>query len=223
MTARQEERAVRTEKELLQLLVEYLKSEGYSERSLAVEMRVGALPGRAMRLDVALVDPESHLPLALYEVRGTKSPGAKASATHDLREATRLLGMREIPAYVVWPAPVAPFIEFERVLPEGFPEEITIPDAGVPSETQRSIIRGSWISNRKKRQRSWRTALWIVCGVLASGMTTVFILDLLGRVELEASSLVLLAGVAVLLLIPFFDRIKFYGIELERLLKRREK
>lgn len=202
------------EEATLRALLDYLLAHGYPEASLAVEYPIG---GR-YRADVAVVDPDSRLPVAIFELKRYENPQSRSLGQAQLSRLLHTLGTESVQAYLVWTTDEAPFFRIERVKSspdrEVLDSEARIED--VPFEIQRESVRSGRIEEKRKKERRWRWGL-VASSVLVGCILFAFLgMELAGVVELRTPALLLLGAACIAILIPFFERIKFYGVELQK-------
>ena len=209
------------EESTLQALLNYLLEHGYPEESLAVEYPIGG----KYRADAAVVDPASKLPIAVFELKRQKNQRSRSIGRTQLRRYLHALGTESVQAYLVWTIEEPPFFELEYYT-SSEDEGVTNAQArieDVPFEVQRQSTRSGIVGEKRKKESSWRRGLMITSGIMAAILLVFLGLELGSVIELGTSALLLLAGACVAILLPFYDRVKFYGIELQRLLATAEK
>jgi len=95
------------EKDLLVALIRYLAAHGYPEKALVLDWGVG---GKHM-VDLAVIEPTTNKPIALFELKRQKNPETLEMATRQLEAYTKALGDDQIPTYIVFPGEGTPPFE----------------------------------------------------------------------------------------------------------------
>jgi len=197
-------------------LIEYLLAHGYPEESLAIEFPIGG----KYRADIAVVDPTSRLPVAILELKRYDDERSRSLGRQQLDKFLKALGTQSVQTYLVWTTNEPPYFEIERYVPSSQDGETEAREQieGIPFDIQRQSVRSGRIEEKRKKERSWRRGFIACSGSLAAILFALLGLELAGVVRFGTASLLILGGASVALLLPFYERIKFYGIELNRVL-----
>ena len=99
------------EKNTFEALINYLKVHGYPETSLAIEYQVDA----KHRVDLAIIDPESNLPIQIFEIKSKDTKQIKEFGKQQLKTYLNALKTKDLPAYLVFPASNEPYFRIERI------------------------------------------------------------------------------------------------------------
>ncbi|MCK5708754.1 MAG: hypothetical protein KAI43_13990 [Candidatus Aureabacteria bacterium] len=71
------------EKNTFEALVNYLKSHGYPESSLAIEYKAG----KRYRIDLAIIDPETNIPIQIFEIKSKDNRSIREFGKRQFRVA----------------------------------------------------------------------------------------------------------------------------------------
>jgi len=83
---------------VLYSLIEFLISHGYPENSLALEWNIS----RGYKVDLAVVDPDTNKPIALFEIKRRKTEESTKMAIRQLETYSKVLGDEQVPTYIVF-------------------------------------------------------------------------------------------------------------------------
>jgi len=210
---------MKLERDILQALIEYLVSHGYPEESFAIEWPIGKYS-----VDLAIVDPQSKEPVALFEVKSRKSPGNQNMGKEQLQRYIKALGKR-LPTYLVYRSDSSNGLDIERVEFGNQIEEldrVSAQEVMQYSTLRRSSLNTSIASTKTKHEKvfDW---FWFACWFLAVVLIVLSVLDFAKVLTLSASQLTLMGACIALILIPFASKLKILGIEFERLQKESSK
>jgi len=206
------------EESTLRRLIDYLLAHGYPEESLAIEFPIG---GR-FRADIAVVDPSTRLPVAIFELKRYPDERSRSLGRQQLDRFLKTLGTQSVQAYLVWTTDEAPYFEIERYVPssQGNDAETHARIEEIPFELQREGALSRRTGEKRAKERYWRRGLTACSGSLAATLFAFLGMELTGVVRLGTAGLLLLAGACLAVLLPFYERIRFYGIELSRELRK---
>lgn len=206
------------EQDTLIALIGYLKEHGYPESSLAIEW-----PAGKFRVDLAVVDTNTKEPIAIFELKNQKTKETEKLGKKQLANFLNAMGKTNVPAYLVYSSIEAPF-EIQRV---NFEEEelengvATFSAESIPTfTTLRSSKRNFKIAEtREEINRISDKYYFVVCGICAFSLILVLYGNLFKKLSVSSQDLVLIGATMALILLPFASKIKFLGLEFERLTK----
>lgn len=206
------------EKETLVALIRYLEEHGYPPDSFAVEFPIGKY-----RADLAIIDPGTKEPTALFKIKQDRSSAMEAMGRRQFERFVSGLDAKSIPIYLVFGREGSPPFEIDRVSPS---ETVAVESRIQPTRESIldfEIIRRSAYNlavkakkDVKNRQVDRFMAVWLI---LAAFVLALFFADIFGRISISATRLTLLAIFTGLVLTPFASKIKFALLEFERLPK----
>ncbi|AHB13466.1 hypothetical protein [Dehalococcoides mccartyi] len=209
------------EKDTLNALITYLQAHGYPPEAFAIEFPIGK--HRKYRADLAIIDPESREPIILFEIKQQRTPEIENMGRLQLKRYVTELEFKDIPLYLVFARTGTPPFEIVRVPASEEKETIgqkdiegaSVPPFDILSNSKRNIIF-KIKKNAQKKQVDQFTATSLILAALVLGL---LIADLTDRLSISAIHITLLVILVGLVLIPFASKIKFAGIEFERLKK----
>ena len=202
------------EPDTLKTLIDYLIAYGYPESSLGIEWPIGKY-----RADLVIVDPDTKEPVAIFEVKSRRTPQSEKSGKSQIESFLKALGNTSVPAYLVFGSEGAPSIEIQRI---SFGDEDvqnterifsaeSILDFTTLTKSRRNIMIAETNNERKRVVDRFFIVCW-VCGV-AIGLILLF------RIPLSGLDLILIGAMICLILLPYASKLKFLGLEFERLSK----
>jgi hypothetical protein len=203
------------EKNVILKLISYLKEYGYPENSFALEYKI---PGTNYRADLVIIDPKTNIPIMMFELKSRKSKEFIARGRDQLNKYLGSLPDNSIPTYLVFPKESEPFFEIINVhKPDDDPDRNDI------SNFDFKAIRTSVLSEKAKDAEDKKKAeidnFLKVSWLLAFLVLVLLIIKKLVNFTLDTVDMALIGSVLALILIPFASKIKFLGIEFERINK----
>jgi hypothetical protein len=204
------------EKDLLLALIGYLTSHGYPEESLVLEWRVG----EKLRVDLAVIEPTTNKPIALFELKREKNPATLNMAVRQLEAYTRALPENQVvPTYIVFPNNSDPPFEIYHLRKNHSDAngELTARIDRVPdySVLKSSKIRKEILETEKQR-KSTLDGFQVVCWILAVGLVALLGCEFAGWVKLSPERLILIGALIGLIIVPVASKLKILGVEFER-------
>lgn len=208
--------------ETFNAFINYLKTHGFPESSLAIEMPVG----NNFQVDLAIIDPETKIPISLFEFKD--SPKNRKFGEMQLASFLGALGNPDIPTFLVFEGnEQKPFV-IERVYfskdkkNDNLREELKLadlPDYKILRESAKNLD-----VNRKKRDQEktldvFKIVCWIMAGILFIGV----IFDIVKVITINANQLALIGATVALIIIPFASKLKLLGMEFERIMDKSDK
>lgn len=198
---------------------DYLVSLGFTPDSIIYEpVFKPSSNGKRYRPDFAVLDTKTHELLAIIELKGTTDQSRLEAALHQVRWYTNQLQNPSVRAYVATPSTGAGIFDFYQADEDGRLKKVDPSFLEAASLTSASSAEKKEILAEKKKRTI--DSFFIVCYAAASiaFLTAVsdFFLGLHGVTVLTPERLILLGSAAGLLIIPFLQKFKALGIEIER-------
>jgi hypothetical protein len=207
------------EKDTLRRLIDYLKSHNYPENSFAIEYKIGNF-----RVDLAIVDPETKIPILLFEIKAQKNNTQVKFGRNQLLKYLTDIGDYSIPTYLVFPKPHTPFFEIKRLHFNRQNEQTEVEIVRDETEFDFKMQKRARISERvEKNQTQTKNTIdnfkWF-CWSLAFIIMALGILKKCNVLEIDATDLALGGALFGLIILPFASKLKFLGMEFERFEKK---
>lgn len=211
------------EKDTFEALVDYLKKHGYPASSIAIEYPVG----NKHRLDLAIIDPKSDLPIQIFEVKSKKDKRHIEFGKQQLKTYLSSLKQSDIPAYLVFPKDSHPFFEIQRVKIDTEEEASELDDIHsyglLNFQMQKQSRLAARIEKTKDKKDTTTTNFNRICWGLSVALFILLIVIKFTSFSLDATELTILAASVLLAIIPFASKLKILGVEFERLQKEKMK
>lgn len=196
-------------------LIDFLISHGYPKESLMIEWPID----ERYRADLAVVDPQTNKPVALFELKRKKTDASFNLAIRQLESYSNALGKEKVPLYVVFEKTGIPPFEIYYFQKDENKSDIIkiskVPDFLVIKNT----IRSKMLAKKEAEQKSTLNYFQIICWIVAFLLFILLILDFKGIILINAERLALIGAIIGLIIIPFARRLKILGLEFERLKK----
>lgn len=199
------------ETELIRNLAEYLLSHGYPEDSIIIEWRIS----KKYSVDLAVIDPKSKKPVALFELKRTKSAITISVAKEQLKRYIDELGATQIPVYIVFPSKLEPYFELYYITSVKDDELIKIDQFPTFTNFKTSILSKELSKTEKSRTNTLKYFKG-VCWVLASILIILIVLDFHDTINITVERLAIIGLIVGLIIIPFASKLKVIGLEFER-------
>lgn len=201
------------EVETLGRVVGFLKQHGYPEEAIILEWKIS----NRLRVDMAVIDPHTKRPVALFEFKRTTDSTSDAEVTSRLKKYAEVIGDPTIPLYVIYTSDSPPFYKI-FILSQKDGNEILRPIFEVPSFAYFKNSSISRLLSQKEREKN-RTydGFRIICWLLAFLVVGLLCLDVMGCVQLTAERLGIIAIIVGLTIVPFARKLSILGVEFERL------
>jgi hypothetical protein len=203
------------ERETLDNLIKYLKEHGYPDSSFAIEYKIGK-----QRIDLAIIDPETQIPIIVFEVKSKRSRQSIVLGKRQLEGYLKSLPDMSVPAYLVFPKENVPFFEVQKILFDSEKNEMIKEPVIDKSQLDFSMQKQSRISERIEKNHKERTSTidrfkWL-SWILAFIMLMIGILYKLKIITIDTTDLAIIGAVIGLIILPFASKFKFLGMEFER-------
>jgi len=207
---------VRLEKDTFEIFLNYLREHGYPESSFGIEYRIGKF-----RADLVILDPESGLPISLFEVKSTHAKQDMALARQQIASYLEGLPDSSIPTYLVFPSDQPPYFDVLRIV-LGIGDGILIEESIDPSEQldfkrqRRARIAEKTQDVGKEKNNTierFRSKCWWSAGILFA----IGILNKTCIINLSTIDMTILGACVGLVILPYASKLKILGVEFERL------
>lgn len=203
-------------KNTLNHLITYLQAHGYPDSTFAVEYRVGKF-----RIDLAIIDPETKLPIQIFELKSRNDAQNRKMGTNQLKTFLNEL-KTDIPAYLVFPKSSNPFFEIEICS-----QETTNQDGIIAKDEElffnfqfqkQARVKEQLDAIKDKKETTIDHFKW-VCWAMAMLLFGFIILQKFNciSVPLDYDDLIIVGAIIVLVLLPFTSKINILGVEINRL------
>lgn len=203
------------EENLIAHFIKSLMEHGYPQKSLATDYRIG----ERCRADLVVIDPKTNIPIMIFEVKSRKSSEIISGGKNQLKHYLKKLPDSTIPAYLVFPKESHPFFEILRVqLNQDDKDEIKSIESLDYSSQRIARLSEKVKDTEKEKKKTIDDFKWFSWG-LALILAVILVLKKVLKFSLDATDLTLLGGIIGLAIIPFASKIKFIGVEFERLEK----
>lgn len=203
------------ERDLGKQFIKYLLEHDYPESSIATEMLIGD----NYRVDIAVIDPISKLPIQIFELKSQNDPKRIEYGINQLQKYRSILGSNNLPAYLVVPKSTSPYFEVISIdkntekTQRSSNENSSIVLNYASQKVARNTETVNRIINEKKSAvDKFQWACWILALILAA----IYMLWKLKKISIEANDIALFGAIAALVVIPFSSKLKILGVEFER-------
>jgi|APTNR8051073442_1049403.scaffolds.fasta_scaffold03322_8 hypothetical protein len=173
------------------------------------------------RPDFVLLDPMTSEPLAIIEIKGRSDPKTLSLATQQMQQYVTALRDKAVRGFVATPAQSGEGFDFYTIGEEGEPKQVS------SSLLQLESLSSARVAEKKERlaeeKRETTDQFVIVCftaAVFAVVITVAdFICSLYGITLLTAERMALVGAAIALVIIPYVQKFKGLGIEIDRVAK----
>lgn len=211
-------------KDVLNKLVNYLVEHGYPKESIVFEYGIGKY-----RVDVAIIDQITKLPIQLFEIKSRKEPGIRYMGIFQIKEYRLALRNGNIPAYLVYPKNEDPGFEIEYIEEEVRTlEKIKNKDYEDIQAKMQSIIESLNYEKQKKARSSEKKinliseqdrtqrGLYFLCWFLSFVTIVIGFINYKKYISLSLIDIGFLGVAAGFLIMPFASKLKILGFEYEK-------
>ena len=205
--------------------IKYLLDHGYPAESIVTEWRV-----ERSLIDIAILDEDRSMPVAIYEVKGLKTSDSLKNGIQQLRRYLIYLGY-PVEAGLVFSLEEPPYFEFidiktaQNILKK---KEEILEHHILPSELiSYKILKNSAepkIRNarKEKKEKTLSTFNWIAWGM--AFLTFIFlILENFGILTFTTERMIVYGIVLVLVVLPFYSELKVGDLSLKRNIKKQKR
>ena len=196
------------EQDVLQNLLNYLTEKGYPQDCLLMNYKLGKY-----RADLVIVNPETHVPLQIFAYQGQKTAENMTFGKQELKAFIKeaVQNNPDVIGYLLFSSDESPF--FEVIDPEtDKPLRTSAFDYKNLVQKGKSASENMLASNKSRAVGNlrWSSTMLIIAAVI------ILLLDIFGIVELTGYRLYIILMIAVLILLPYFETIKFANFELRQ-------
>lgn len=189
-------------------LKRYLISHGYPEEAIVSEYALSP----NIRVDVAIVDPKTDTPILIFEIKSRKTPQLIDAGKKQLKKQLEQIPDKKTPSYLVFPKEDSPFFEVIRVFAESEDENMPLLDFTSSKNARYSERRETIKLAKKKTAKIFRRICWGLSVILA----LMFILYKSNLINISSQDILIISYIIALIIIPFSNKLKIFGIEYER-------
>jgi len=215
--------------DLHDFFVQYLISKGYPENSITINPVLDYL-GRKYQPDFVIVDPDSNMPLAIFELKDKRTEDSLSTAIQQLSTYAQAIKIPDIPLFAVFPIGVDnKSLEFE-FFTRNLPSENKESDQIIKSDKLPAyqLLKNSRLTEELSKisdeQEHTVDIFKKICWVLAVLVCLALVLDILNIFKIDVQRLGLIGVIIGLIILPYANKLKILGFEFERLtqIKKRE-
>jgi len=200
--------------------IEYLERHGYPTHSIVPEWGTSRCS-----VDIAIVADDGITPVAVYEVKGKKDPRSIDAGINQLKRVRKILNLT-VQYSLVFGTEEAPFFEVvdvSKIINNNENAEITSIMADQSALTKpiayknvKTGIAGKVVLQKQETAQKRIDHMKPICWLIAAVFVVILVLDAFCLYRLNADRLIMLGGVVIIVLIPFFNEISLQGIFLKR-------
>ena len=198
-------------KDTLHYLIDFLKTNGYPENSLLVNYMVGKF-----RADLVVVDPQTHTPLQIF-LQAQKNQTENLLQIRNFVNEIQKINPDAI-GYIVFPSETEPFFEVSDPNQNKIVRTLAF---NFNTQVQKSKNAKETLLNHKKNQAVGNLK-WVTL-VLVSITGLILLLDVFHVLEITGYRLYLILIIVILVLLPYYETIKFANIELTQKNQKKDK
>lgn len=196
------------EEDVLQNLLNYLTEKGYPQDCLLMNYKLGKY-----RADLVITNPETHVPLQVFSYLMKKNTESMKLGKQQLKAFIKEASQNnpDVIGYLLFSSSEPPF--FEVVDPEtNKPLHASAFDYNNLVQKGKSASENMLTANKSKAVGNlrWGSTILIISSVV------VLLLDIFNIVELTGYRLYIILLIAVLVMLPYFETIKFANFELRQ-------
>lgn len=211
------------ESQIEQEFFQFLCGMGFPQSSIVYEPAFQPIgSGRTYRPDFALLDLKTNEPLAIIEIKGRNDPDTLSRAIQQVQRYIAALRDKAVRGYVVTPAQSGGGFNFYTPGEDGGPKQ-------VPSSSFLNVESLSSARNAEKKEflaeekKETTDQFLIVCFCTAAVSLLISIADFIssryGVTLLTTERMALIGAAIALVVIPFVQKFKGLGIEIDRAAK----
>jgi len=196
------------EHDVLQNLLNYLTEKGYPSECLLLNYKLGKY-----RADLVIINPETHVPLQIFVYQPQKTNKSLNLGKQQLAEFINEAAQKnpDVIGYLLFAAGEKPF--FEVVDPNtDKPLRVSAFDYKNLVQKGKSANENMLSTNKIRAVGNLKFSSLMLVGAAV----IVLLLDIFGIVELTGYRLYIILMIAVLMLLPYFETIKFANFELKQ-------
>ena len=205
---------MKNEKSITNDFINYLKEHSYPEKSIAMQFSYS----RNSHIDIAIIDNVTNVPIQLFEIKSNINEEIINSAIRQINDYRKTLQNTDIPAYLVTSHNESPFFEIRKINGEKA-EAIDDLTSELNYEAQKYARVSEGKRNVVAEQKSSIDGLKRTSRIIAIVISIIIVAEKIANsyFQLSLLDLYFLLTIIVLLLLPYYKIIKFYGVEFKRL------
>lgn len=201
---------------------EYLLGLGFPTASVIYEPTFQPIgQGRRYRPDFALIDPATKEPLAIIEIKGSNNSDTLVRAMEQIRLYLDALRDKAVRGYVVTPAKSGGGFDFYTLGDDGNPKQVPPTVLRFESLSTARLAEKKELLSEEKKDTTDR--FLIVCFCASAFSVVIALVDFVcsrnGITLLTAERMALLSVAIALLIVPYVQKFKGLGIEIDRAAK----
>lgn len=188
----------------------------YPQDSLVRECPLTFSKGSAYYLDLVVIDPQDSKVLSLFEFKSKIDESTKQILAATYRELITNLDA-SVPAFIVVPSSSDPksFDVFHLI---GDKRWQKIPPDTIPTfKALKSAEKAKARLRSEKKTKATLDRFRLICYLLVAILIIIIVLSFLGKVKVNGEQLVLIGIACALAVVPHAAKLKFLGIEFERM------
>lgn len=196
------------EQDVLQNLLNYLTEKGYPQDCLLMNYKMGK-----HRADLVITNPETHVPLQIFTYLPHKNTQTITHGKQQLKTFIKEASQNnpDVIGYLLFSNNESPFFEVvdpntdKPIRVSAFDYQNLVQKGKSASENMLSSNKSKAVGNLR-----WSSNMLIVAAII------VLLLDIFNIVELTGYRLYIILMIAVLIMLPYFESIKFANFELKQ-------
>ena len=177
--------------------------------------------GRGYRPDLAIIDPKTKELLAVIEIKSSKDTEPLSRTIQQVKQYVDAFGDRAVRGFVVTPAQSGEGFIFYTPGEDGKPEEV--PSSFIQLESlssARIAERKEILINKKETTTDHFQTICFVSAIIAVILAVAdFVCSLCGIKLLSNERMALVGAAIALVILPYIQKFKGLGIEIERVTK----
>ncbi len=197
-------------------LINYLREHDYPENSIVTDYRV---KNSHYRTDLAVIDPQTNTPLIVFVVKSEEAARYLKRKRKQAHKFHKQLCDFCTFAYFVLPKDTEPYFEIIRVPNDAY----TIKQADNITLIDYKSVRNSVLCDKanltEEKKKKAVDNFWLLSRILAIATILLFLIKKIFTVTIDSTDITLIGGFIILTLIPYASKVRFFGIEFERLSK----
>jgi hypothetical protein len=211
------------ESQIEQQFFQYLSELGFPQSSIIYEPAFQPIgDGRRYRPDFALLDPKTNEPLAIIEIKGRSDPETLSRATQQVQRYIAALRDRAVRGFVVTPAQSGVGFDFYTPGENGEPKQV--PSSSFLQfeslSSARIAAKKEMLAEEKKETIDQFLVVCFSAAAFAVALATAdFVCSRYGTTLLTAERMALIGAAGALVVIPYVQKFKGLGIEIDRAAK----
>lgn len=210
------------ESQIEQQFFQHLSELGFPKSSVIYEPAFRPIgDGRRYRPDFALLDPKTNEPLAIIEIKSRNDQDTLSRATQKVQQYIAALRDNGVRGFVVTPTQSGSGFEFYTLGEDGKPKKV--PSSFLQFESLSSARIAEKKEMLAEESKDTTDKFLVVCFVASAFTVAVAVADFVcsryGIILLTTERMALVGAAIALLVIPYVQKFKGLGIEIDRAAK----